>query len=394
VRHTNRPVLILTPLAVGPQTVRESNKFGFDSEQSRNGMFKKKIVVTNYERLHYFKPGDFSGVVADESSCIKDFKSKTKSAVTEFMRTIPYRLLCTATAAPNDYPELGTSSEALGYLGYQDMITKFFRNETKNDKKSNVGWARQMKWVLRKYAERDFWRWICSWARACRKPSDMGFDDGKFILPELRINEHSIKSKTSRSGFLFDIPAETLKDQQEERRRTIPERCEEAARLVANHPGHSLVWCSLNHEGDMLERMIPGSVQVSGSDAEEKKEEAIRWFTGINVVDSEKRVLISKPEIFGYGLNLQCSSHQVFFISHSYERFYQAIRRSWRFGQENPVDVDIVMTESEVAVLSSIRRKSDQADAMFTRLVEFMNDQLHIVRENPFTVDEEVPSWL
>jgi hypothetical protein len=247
VRRTNRSVLLLAPISVGAQTIREAEKFGIEAIRSRDGSFPTgaRIVVANYERLHHFSPSDFSGVVADESSCIKDFKSKTKAAVTEFMRTIPFRLLCTATAAPNDYVELGTSAEALGELGYSDMITRFFKEEIKKD---YLGWGRK-KYRLRGHAEREFWRWICSWARACRMPSDLGFADGPFVLPDLVTREHQVETRRIREGFLFDLPEDTLRGQQDEQRRTIEERCEKVAELVTAHPGHSLSWCFLNDEG-------------------------------------------------------------------------------------------------------------------------------------------------
>ena len=389
VRRTNKPVLILAPLAVGFQTVREAEKFGIQAMHSKTGLPPDaRIVVTNYERLHYFSPNDFAGVVADESSILKNVHGKTKAAVIEFMRTIPYRLLCTATAAPNDYVELGTSSEALGELGYQDMITRFFKQEYQG---KHTAWGR-LKYRLRGYAEHDFWRWVCSWARACRRPSDLGFDDGPFVLPTLETREHSILARTKRDGFLFDLPPSGFREEREESRRTIEERCEKSAELVKAHPGHSIVWCFLNPEGDLLERLIPGSVQVSGSDKEEAKEQAVEWFTQAD--NGHKRVLISKPKMFGYGLNLQCSNHQVFFPSNSYEQFYQAVRRSWRFGQANPVTIDIVTTEGEVGVMANLQRKSVQAESMFSSLVELMNNELHISRSNPFTEQSEVPTWL
>jgi hypothetical protein len=392
IRHTNRPVLILAPIAVGAQTVREGEKFGVECVRSADGSFPvgARVVVANYERLHYFDPGDFAGVVCDESSCIKDFRSKTKDAVTEFMRTIPYRLLCTATAAPNDFVELGTSAEALGELGFKDMLTRFFKQRDRSY--SHRGWKLQAdKYQLRGHAEKDFWRWICSWARACRMPSDLGFDDGPFILPPLVEREHKIDARTNRPGYLFDLPAEGLHEEREEARRTIVERSEKVAELIATHPGHSIAWCHLNDEGDTLERLIPGSVQVSGADSEEAKEEAIDWFIGPG---TEKRVLISKPEIFGFGLNLQCCHHMTFYPSHSFERWYQAVHRCLRFGQQHPVTVDTVTTEGTQKVVANLRRKADQADAMFARLVEHMNDSLRVGRSRYGDLDEELPPWL
>ena len=384
VRKTGKPVLILTPLAVSQQTVREAHKFGLPASQSRDGSIMSPIVVTNYEKLPKFSPNDFAGVVCDESSILKNFDGKTKAAVTEFMRTITYRLLCTATAAPNDYIELGTSSEALGEMGFQDMITMFFKQQTSKD---HLGWGRT-KYLLRPHAERDFWRWLCSWARACRKPSDLGFDDDVFRLPPLVIQEHIVEARTRRDGWLFDMPAVTLPDQREERRRTIDERCEMVARIV-DHDGPALVWGHLNDECKYLTKIIPGAIEVSGSDSDEAKEEKLASFSS-----GQTRVLVSKPVIFGFGLNLQHCAHETFFPSHSFEQYYQAVRRCWRFGQTHPVKIDMVASEGESGVVANLQRKADQADLMFSNLVDLMNDQLQLKKSNIYQKPEEIPSWL
>ena len=383
-RHTGRPVLILTPPAVGPQFVREGQKFGVECVHVKNGKRHSGINVTNYEQLHHYSPDDFAGVAADESGGIKHFESKRTAEVTEFVRTLQYRLLATATAAPNDYDELGTSAEALGEMGYSDMLARFFRQQTAKDHR---GWGRT-KYRLRAYAERDFWRWVCSWARAVRKPSDLGFDDAEFILPELVTNEHVIQARTRREGLLFDLPAVTLEEQREERRRTLAERCEKVAELV-RHDLPAICWCHLNPEGDLLERLIPGCVQVSGSDSDEEKEEKLLAF-----ISGQARVLVSKPIVAGWGLNLQHCAHETFFPSHSFEQWYQAVRRCWRFGQKNPVRVDVVTSEGERGVLENLKRKAVQAELLFTRLVELMNEQLHIRAMNPFTAAASVPPWL
>ncbi len=389
VKKTNKPVLILTPLAVGPQTKREGEIFHIGCDVSRDGRIPRlaKIVVTNYQRLHHFDPADFVGVVADESSILKNFDGKTKAAVTEFMRRLPYRLLCTATAAPNDYIELGTSSEALGELGYMDMLSKFFKND-QNSNHPNRQWS-DGKWRFRGHAEQDFWRWVCSWARAVRKPSDLGYDDGRFVLPELKTVQHMVEAKTLRPGFMFETAAITLLEQRQERRRTISERCQRAADLINTSKANAVAWCHLNDEGDMLEKMIPGSVQVSGKDDDDSKEEKLVAFQ-----NGGFRVLVTKPTIAGFGLNWQHCAHQTFFPSHSFEQWYQAIRRSWRFGQTRPVTIDVVTSEGEAAVLGNLQRKADAADDMFTRLVASMNNEMKITRENPFKTTEEVPAWL
>ena len=387
-RKSGGRVLILTPLAVAFQTVNEGAKIGVELNHRRDGIKDSdKIVVTNYERLHYFSPDDFVGVVCDESSILKNFDGSTRQSVTEFMRKRPYRLLCTATAAPNDYIELGTSSEALGDMGAQDMLNKFFK------KSQDTTTARQEHmsgfYQLRPHAERDFWRWICSWARACRKPSDMGFCDDGFALPELRVRSHTVKSEKPRDGFLFDIPAVGLQEQRADLKNTIDERCAMAAQLINATGKPAVAWCNLNGEGDRLERLIDGAVQVSGSDTEEHKEKTFADFIAGNI-----RVLVTKPSIGGFGLNLQHCSHQTYFPSHSYEQFYQSVRRCWRFGQKNPVTVDMITTDGQENVLQNLQRKSDQAEKMFENLVALMWRELKIEKKNEMTKKEKVPSWL
>ena len=285
VRKTGGRVLIPAPLAVSHQIVREAEKFGLDVERSSNGKFSRQIVVTNYERLHLFNPSDFVGMACDESGCIKHFNAKRTSLVIDFMRKLRYRLLSTATAAPNDYWELGTSSEALGYLGFKDMMTKFFKDESKKD---YLGWGRKT-YRFRGHSEMPFWKWVCSWALAYRKPSDLGFEDDGFILPPLTQKEHCIENSTARPGMLFSIPAITLREQREERRITMRERCETAADLASSHDGASVIWCHLNPEGDLLETLIPNAIQVAGKDSEDWKESANQWFCGHQCICSDSR---------------------------------------------------------------------------------------------------------
>lgn len=388
-RKTRKPVLYLTPIAVGSQTIREAEKFGIEAAISRDGtLTSKHIVVTNYERLHYFTPSDFSGVVCDESGAIKNFRGVRSGAVTSFMRKVPYRLLQTATAAPNDFIELGTSSEALGYLGHMDMLNRFFKNDLNNSAQGRMR-GEVIKWRLKGHAELPFWRWVCSWASAVRKPSDLGFDDDGYILPALNEVEHLVEANTLPEGFLFALPAAGLKEQRDEIRRTIQERCEKAASLV-NHTGQpSIVWCNLNDEGDLLERMIPDAVQVSGRDSDDSKEDKLIAFA-----EGKARILITKQKIAGWGMNWQHCNHMVEFPTHSYEAYYQKVRRCWRFGQQRPVTVDIVTTEGQQGIMSNLRRKSEQADQMFSRLVECMNDAQGIKVVNPYTKPINLPAWL
>lgn len=387
VRHTNRPVLVLTPLAVGGQTVREAEKFGVSAVRSGDGKVPAgaRVVVTNYERLTKFDPADFAGAVCDESSILKDFNGKRKGEVTEFMRTLPYRLLCTATAAPNDHDELGTSAEALGELGYQDMIGRFFQKQTQKD---HLGWGRT-KYKLKGHAETGFWRWVCSWARAVRRPSDLGFNDGRFVLPELVTREHEVRAAVAASGRLFDVPAYSLEEQRDEQRRTLGERCGKVAELVGSTGQPAVCWCHLNDEGDELTRLIPGADQVSGADADEAKEEKLLAFAA-----GEIRVLVTKPKIAGFGLNWQHCAHQTYFPSHSFEQWYQGLRRCWRFGQTRPVTVDVVTTEGAAGVLANLRRKGEQADEMFAELVRLMNDSLRVERSTYGNKPQEMPAWL
>lgn len=385
VRKTNKPVLILTPLAVAQQTIREGQKFGIEANRAPDGKHKGGIVVANYERLHYFDPNDFAGVVCDESGCIKHFGGRTQSDVTDFLRKMPYRLLATATPSPNDYIELGTSSEALGEIGRQDLLATYFTNDENSS--HPVFWG--ARWRFKAHAERAFWRFVCSWARAARKPSDVGpFDDGKYKLPKLILNETIVTNRSGFNGQLFPLPAITLDDQREERRITLKERCDEVA-LKCEGKSSSIVWAQLNVETDRLEKIIPGAKQVSGSDTDESKEEVFQAF-----IDGQVRVLVTKSSIAGFGLNMQHCSHMTFFPSHSFESYHQSVRRCWRFGQKNPVTVDIVTTEGEQNVMKNLSSKSIAADAMYDVLVREMNNELKVARKTEASATITVPSWL
>lgn len=387
IRQTNRNVLIVTPLAVGLQTISESERFGIEAKRSRNGKIDSscKLWVTNYEQLDKFDPSQFAGVVCDESSAIKDFKSARKGIVVEFLRTVDYRLLCTATAAPNDFIELGTSSEALGLLGWRDMITKFFKMEQAG---GGHAWGRT-KYRFRGHAENPFWSWVCSWARSLQKPSDLGFDDSRFVLPELIENEYVVETAKLRAGMLFSKAAENLQEQREERRNSIPERCDKALQLVESHDGPSVVWCELNPEGDRLEKIIPDAVQIKGSMPDEKREELLIAFS-----TGQVKRLVTKPKIGAWGLNWQHCCNVVSLPSHSFEQYYQAVRRCYRFGQKRPVTVSLVVNEGESGVLENLRRKSEQCKRMFSSIVEHMRDSMHLVNSDFFPNKEEVPSWL
>ena len=389
VQNTGKPVLLLTPIAVGAQTVVESEKFGIESSREHS-VSSAKIYVANYERVSRYNPDDFSGIVCDESSALKSFGGSRRKEVTHFMRKIRYRLLCTATAAPNDYTELGTSSEALGELGLHDMLGKFFKNDQNTGSAATRAFQMAPKWRLKGHAEDPFWRWVCSWARAIRRPSDLGpYDDTRFELPELKQIEHIIKSRTKAEGMLFDLPAIGLAEQREESKRTLRERCEMAAEIASRNKQPVVLWCNLNAEGDLLDEIMPDAEQVSGADSLEKKEEIFDSFAR-----KKLRALIIKPKIGAWGLNWQHCSQTVMFPSNSFEQYYQGIRRFWRFGQTKPVTVHIVATEGGIGVLKNIQRKADLADAMFSRLVEHMTNSLGVSRKSEFKTKTEVPSWL
>jgi hypothetical protein len=402
VRQTNARVLLLTPLAVSQQAVREGEKFGIDVGISRDGKPAGKITAINYERLHKADPSDYVGAVCDESSILKHWSGKTQAGVTRFISKMPYRLLCTATPAPNDFVELGTSSEALGGLTHSGMLETFFRQISDDEKKrkatamdiihsKRLSWRVIQsigQWALKAHAFEPFWRWVSSWARACRQPSDLGdYDDSQFVLPPLNRRDHMVVPRTPPPGYLFTIPAFGLNQERAERRRTIEERTELVSELVRGDE-LAIIWCQLNDEGDALEKAIPDAVQVKGSQSLDTKEELLLAF-----LNSEARVLITKAKIAGLGLNMQHCAHAITFVDHSYEKFYQSIRRCWRFGQERPVRLDVICTEGEINVKKNMDRKEKLAAQMFESIVAFMNDQNGVANETR-TQEVEAPQWL
>lgn len=411
VQKTNGRVLILTPLAVAKQTEREAAKFGVEAKRSVAGELSSHITITNYERLAHFNPTDFVGVVCDESSILKSFNGATRKQITRFMNKMPYRLLCTATAAPNDYTELGTSAEALGELSHSDMLKRFFkylddkgqRSEAKQQTQaedaiaSNGEYYQKLayrvaqtigQWRLKHHAVQPFWRWVASWARACRHPSDLGFDDPRFILPELTQHDHVITPSSPPDGMLFNVPAFGLGAERDERRRTLKDRCDFAAGLV-DHKDSAVVWCHMNAEGNLLEQTIPDAKQIAGSTPDEEKIELYEAFGS-----GQLRTLVIKPKIGAWGLNWQHCNHVVTFASHSYEQHYQSVRRCWRFGQKRPVRLDVIATEGEVRVIANLTRKALKAERMFEALVREMNESMRIERVDTHTKQMEAPAWL
>ena len=370
----------------GYYTLQEAAKFAIPCVRSRDGHIPTAatIIVTNYERLHLFDSSAFAGVVCDESSILKNFDGATRTAVTEFARRLPYRLLCTATPAPNDSIELGTSSEVLGEMGYTDMLAMFF----KNDESSIEPMSYKTKWRFKPHAEGAFWRWLCSWARALRKPSDLGFEDGPFILPPLETHVDIVQTSRPFDGYLFVVPASTLEEQREERRATIRQRCEVVAEYATSKEPF-IAWCHLNDEADLLERMIPDAQQVSGAQSDESKEERLEAFRM-----GQLRVLITKPMMASHGMNWQHCAHLSVFPSHSYEQYYQAIRRCWRYGQQRCVRVEVISTAGEADVLGNLRRKADAADRMFAMLVQHMRAAMGVTRRDEPSPSMPVPEWM
>lgn len=384
-RKTNKPVLILAPLSVSSQTVEEAAKFDMAAVRSRDGKFPagSGIVCTNYERLHYFDANDFSGVVCDESSILKNFDGAIKASITEFMRKVKYRSMYTATPSPNDYTELGTSSEALGDMAYMDMLQTFFRSNDDTLHPAHMG----QQWRFKGHAEPHFWRWVASWARAVRKPSDLGFDDVGWSLPELIELHHEIGSEPL-DGQLFAMPVKGLHEEREERRATIEPRCELAAELLTKHDS-GVAWCHFNREAEYLIEIISGAVNLSGADKDDVKEEKFAAFKA-----GEIKYLVTKPKIAALGVNWQHSAACTYFDDYSYEQYYQAVRRFWRFGQKRPVTVHQIGTASLSNVANSRKRKAEAASKMFEEMMAHMVDaQKHrkIFKE---TEAVSLPDWL
>ena len=402
VRKTNRPFLLIAPLAVSQQLVREGGKFGIEVHHSDDGKPRPNITVTNYERLHKFDPEDYGGIGCDEISIIKHWSGATQKLVTRFASKIDYRVYASATPAPNDYVEMGVISEALGGLTHSEMLATFFRQLSDDEKKKRatkddvmhskrLSWRviqSMGQWALRAHAFEPFWRWVASWALACRKPSDLGeFDDTEFVLPPLNRRDHMVTPRTPPPGFLFTLPAFGLNQERAERRRTLDERSELVVELVKGHD-RSIVWCQMIDEGDRLEKEIPNSVQVKGSQSIEEKEERILAF-----LTGQIPRLITKSKIAGLGLNLQHCAHVVTFVTHSYESFYQCVRRCWRFGQRRPVTLDVIATEGEVNVAKNMERKEQLASQMFDSVIQHMNSALAAKAEKE-NLAVEAPQWL
>ena len=387
--YTDGDVLILAPLSVAQQTVQEGQKFGIEAHYSRNGKPAGRITTANYEMLHHFTASDFAAVVMDESSLLKSATGATRCAIIEAFRATEFRLACTATPAPNDYLELGNHSEFLGIMKQTDMMSKFFYHdggETQN-------------WTLKGHAEEEFWKWVCSWAVMLRKPSDIGHSDDGFVLPKLSTFQHtiSVATKAVAEDLFGDvIVANTLNEQRDARRESLDARVEACAAMVNGDSDAWLVWCDLNAEGDALEKAIHGAVQVSGADSLDQKVEKIRQFTS-----GEARVLVTKPKVAGMGLNLQhCHKEAFVGVTHSFEAYYQAVRRCWRFGQKDEVSVHLFCSEREGPVLDNLMRKEQDAAIMVAEMLKHVSihqDIAKSIREHDeYTPQHAIkfPEWL
>jgi len=361
--HTGGDVLILTPLAVAQQFVSEGEKMGVRVKLCRTGSdVEPGINVTNYERLHHFAPDDFAGVVADESSILKDYTSSTRNALIAAFQSTPFRLACTATPAPNDHMELGNHAEFLGVMTRTEMLAMFFTHDG----------GETQSWRLKGHARGSFWKWVASWAVNIKTPSDLGYDDAGFLLPPLNVHERVIAcgdEMAKHQGSLFVVEARTLGEQRMARRGSLTARVEEAARIVNAEPGEPwLVWCDLNDESSALKAALDDAVEVRGSDSVEHKEQSLNGFARGDV-----RVLVSKPSIAGWGMNFQRCARVVFVgLSHSFEAWYQAIRRTYRFGQTRPVECYVVTSDAEGAVVANLKRKQSDAGVMAAGMVAHM----------------------
>ena len=371
VNHTNKKVLILTPLAVAFQFILEAEKMGIDDiEYSKDGSHSKKIVVCNYERLHYFDSKGFDGVILDESSILKNFDGKIKNQITSFVKKIPYRFLSTATPSPNDFIELGTSSEALGYMGYIDMLGKFFKNNQSSIKKQNRNIGE--KFYLKPHAEDSFFAWVNQWSIMVKMPSDLGFSDERYILPSLNVKKHIVENnsllESDNQIGMFVKDARTFHEIRHEQKMTITERCEKSVELAKNKT--SVYWCNLNDESRLLKELDSDAVEIIGSQSIDKKEEILLSFAKGDI----KRI-ITKAKMTGQGLNWQHCNHSVFFPTYSYEQYYQAIRRFWRFGQKNDVTIDMVTSSGQKRVLEALQQKTEKAIQLYENLVKNVNKE-------------------
>lgn len=385
-KATNKPVLILSPLAVAPQTKAEGVKFGIDVNICENQAdVKNGINITNYEKLDKFDTSVFGAIVLDESSILKSYMGKTKRLIVDKFKDTPFRLACTATPAPNDLMELLNHAEFLGIMRSNEALSIWFIAD-----QSQSG-----KYRLKKHAENDFWQWVSSWAVCISKPSDIGYSDEGYILPPLFENDVIVNSSTPETA-LMDIarPIETsATGYHKERRRTLKQRCEKVAEIVESKD-QFVVWCGMNEEADELKKIIPDSVEIRGNDKPDRKEQA-----AMNFINGNIRVLISKPSIFGYGLNFQNCHNSVFCgMDYSFESYYQAVRRFYRFGQNHKVNIYRVLGDTEKNILDTINRKASMKSQMQSSMADAVRE-FQTKKQNSYSLDlseknYNMPLWL
>lgn len=390
--HVKLPVLILAPLAVAEQFMREAIKFGMQITICRTAAdVKPGVNVTNYQKLHKFDLTRFGGIALDEASILRALDGKTRKMLTESCAQIPYRLTASATPAPNDHTEFGGQSEFLGIKSHTEMLSTFFVHDS----------GKTQDWRLKGHAREAFWRWLCSWAAIVKMPSDLGYPDAGYVLPPLVYHEHIIPATqrdTEASGLLFAAPAMTLIEQRQARRGTLETRVKVCADIANSHKGPGIVWCDLNDESRALTKAIDGAIEVCGSQTDEQKEDAIeRFATG------KARILVSKPSVCGFGLNFQHARQVVFCgVTHSFQAFYQAVRRSYRFGVEGDVHVHVVSSELEGAVVDNLKRKAQEAEDTARETQRYVNEfvrgsvfsaERETIKYNP-TVAVKWPRWL
>lgn len=381
-------VLIFAPLAVACQTVQEGKEIGIEVNLCKeNADVKDGINITNYDRMERFDLSKFDGIVLDESSILKSQTGKTRNWLIENCSGIPYKLCCTATPAPNDYMELGNHSEFLGCMTEMEMLAMFFIHDGGDT----------AKWRLKKHAVKVFWEWVASWAVMMVNPADLGYDGSQFILPKLNITQQEVKTEVT-TGSLFAVEAKTLQERQQARRDSLKERVAACAEIVNNSDEQFLVWCNLNVESELIAKSIPDSVEVCGSDTPEHKTESMIGFT-----EKRIRVLVSKPSICGFGMNWQQCQNMIFVgLSDSFEQYYQAVRRCWRFGQKSEVNVYVITADTEGAVVANIQRKErDFEDMLHGMIAATQNITAQNIKRtgrnqktyNPI-VKMELPDWL
>lgn len=387
-KNTGNPVLVLAPLAVSNQTIEEGRKYGIEVEKANPGsdFFGPHIFITNYEQLHKFNPDQFDGIVLDESSILKGMDGRRRKEITEFGRTIPYRLSCTATPSPNDFMELGTQSEFLGIMSQVEMLAMFFIHDGGDTSK----------WRLKGHGQAKFFEWLATWAVVIRSPSDLGFDGSRHELPPIVYHSHVIE--TVPEGALFVEPAQGLQDRNKARRESVDARVSKAAEIANSLDGQVLIWCHLNDESAKLADLVDGAIEVKGADKPEHKTKSL-----IGFAHGDVEVLVSKPKIAGFGMNWQNCNQMIFVgLSDSWESYYQAIRRCWRFGQTKQVHVHVVSADTEGAVVENIRRKDQQNQQLGQSMVEHMKSAMdkeifsaatQKTEYNP-TLKMELPEWL